>query len=274
MIPNIVSIAGSDSSGGAGIQADIKSISAAGGYAMTAITALTAQNTQGVKAVHAPPASFLEAQLHAISEDITIHGIKVGMLANAGLIAVVAEFLKRTPGIPIVIDPVMISTSGARLLDEQAMEAMKQILPMATVITPNLPELAVITGQRTARTVEEGVQQARAFQQEMEAGPCPAVLVKGGHAETAEADNVVLGSDGHTHRAACPRIETKNTHGTGCSLSSALATRLGLGHTVDEAVDWATTWIHGTIATSEKLKVGTGHGPVHHFHHFSMQRGS
>lgn len=267
-IPNILSIAGSDSSGGAGIQADIKAISAAGGYAMTAITALTAQNTQAVREVHTPPAEFLAAQLAAVRDDVRIHAIKIGMLADTAIIAVVRDFVQSLPEVPVVLDPVMISSSGARLLDEAAMESLHELIPLATVITPNLPELAALVAEDPARDLRGAVAQAQRYLDSLEGARVPAVLVKGGHLGGEVADNVLVNADGSSMRVPCQRIETVNTHGTGCSLSSAVATRMAV-EPLPVAVQWATEWLRGAILAADQLRVGEQpdkFGPVNHFY--------
>ena len=263
LIPNVLTIAGSDSSGGAGIQADIKSISAAGGYAMTAITALTAQNTQGVRGIAPTSCEFLRLQLDAIASDIRIDAIKIGMLGASDIVTTVAEWLTTVPDIPVVLDPVMIATSGARLLDADAMAAVRELLPAATVITPNLPELAEITGEAVCDTVDAAVEQARRYIDSLSSET--AVVVKGGHAQGPTADNVLVTAGGTTFRAACSRVDTPHTHGTGCSLSSALATRMVL-HSLPDAVRWSTDWLHGAIVHADQLEVGAGSGPIHHFY--------
>lgn len=261
MIPNILSIAGSDSSGGAGIQADIKAISATGGYAMTVLTALTAQNTQGVRAVFQTPAEMIAAQIAAVREDIAVHAVKIGMLGDSGVIRCVAggldEFACAT-----VLDPVMVATGGERLLPESAVAALREVLiPSASVITPNLPEAAVLLGCRQAYDRDEMRDHARAL---LALGP-GAVLLKGGHLEGDESpDLLAVGAEEIWFEA--PRIATANTHGTGCTLSSALATRLGAGVPLAQAVHEAKSYLTGAIAAAGRLSVGSGHGPVHHFH--------
>ncbi|OKL52960.1 bifunctional hydroxymethylpyrimidine kinase/phosphomethylpyrimidine kinase [Bowdeniella nasicola] len=259
--PRVLSIAGSDPSGGAGIQADLKSITAAGGYGMTAITALTVQNTQGVRDVHAPSHEFLTAQLEALSDDIDIDGVKTGMLATAQIIEAVATWLEAHPVPVLVVDPVMVATSGDRLLDEDAEEAMRDFCRRATVVTPNIGELAVLTGQSPAQNVEQVLEQARSWSAETGV----AVVVKTGHlAGIADATNYLVSPDGTTHAAPTARIETSATHGTGCSLSSALATRLAAGDDPEIALEWASQWLNEAIAHAESLGVGKGHGPVDH----------
>jgi hydroxymethylpyrimidine/phosphomethylpyrimidine kinase len=266
-VPRVLSIAGSDPSGGAGIQADLKSIAAMGGYGMCAITALTAQNTRGVTGVHTPPAAFLAQQLEAVSSDIQIDAVKIGMLADAEVIRTVAAWLKATRPAVVVLDPVMVATSGDRLLASDAEEALRGLLAHAHLVTPNLPELAALLGEATAATWEQALDQGRRLS-ELTGG---AVLVKGGHLAGERCPDAIVDArrpDGPiVTEIEGARIDTRNTHGTGCSLSSALATvqaRTG---------DWARSlavvkaWLEGALAASAELEVGGGHGPVHHFHH-------
>ena len=261
MIPNILSIAGSDPSGGAGIQADIKAISANGGYAMAAITGLTAQNTQGVTAVELVSNEMIEAQIRAIRADIRIDAIKIGMLGDAGVIETVAKALDGL-NVPLVLDPVMVAKGGDRLLAANSVAALRAlIVPRATVITPNLPEAADLLGNAEATDLESMRAQGSAL---LALGP-KAVLIKGGHLADDEATDLLLTADGETQLSA-PRTKTKNTHGTGCTLSSALATQIGLGHDLAEAARRAKSYISKAIAAADELDVGQGHGPVHHFH--------
>ncbi|WP_344298296.1 bifunctional hydroxymethylpyrimidine kinase/phosphomethylpyrimidine kinase [Sinomonas flava] len=266
-VPRVLSIAGSDPSGGAGIQADLKSIAAMGGYGMSAITALTAQNTRGVTAVHTPPAEFLVAQLEAIADDIAVDAVKIGMLADTAVIAAVREWLDANrPGV-VVLDPVMVATSGDRLLEADAEDALRDLLTRAHLITPNLPELAALLAEPVAATWGEALQQGRRLSERTGA----AVLVKGGHLDGAECPDALVDAQavGSPVVAEIPgeRVQTRNTHGTGCSLSSAIATvqaRTG---------DWANSlavvkeWLRGALEASDELEVGSGHGPIHHFHH-------
>ncbi|MCC2096962.1 MAG: bifunctional hydroxymethylpyrimidine kinase/phosphomethylpyrimidine kinase [Hyphomicrobiales bacterium] len=264
MIPNILSIAGSDPSGGAGIQADLKTISALGGYGMAAITALTAQNTQGVTGIHVPPASFITQQIDAIFDDIEVHAVKIGMLANGEIVNAVAERLLAHGATNIVLDPVLVATSGASLGDPDVVDAMiARLLPLAAIVTPNLPEAARLTGL-AAETDQEIL--ARAM---VDKG-CRAVLVKGGHLSGATAEDYLF--DGETLRTfSAPRVDTANTHGTGCTLSSAIATHLAKDHHLGDAISAAKSYLTAALETSDKLNVGkpeAGHGPVHHFHAF------
>ncbi|WP_050722857.1 bifunctional hydroxymethylpyrimidine kinase/phosphomethylpyrimidine kinase [Microbacterium sp. GCS4] len=260
-IPRVLSIAGSDPSGGAGIQADLKSIAANGGYGMAAVTALTAQNTQGVRDVHVPPADFLRAQLDAISEDIVVDAVKIGMLADADVIRVVADWLDAVHPPIVVLDPVMVATSGDRLLDADAESALARLLARAHLVTPNLPELAVLTGRAV-----DGWDDALTAAQDLSQRIGVAVLVKGGHLPGDDVpDALVDASRGGLREFGGTRISTENTHGTGCSLSAALATRLARGDGPVDAVSSARDWLRGSLRASGALHVGRGRGPVNHF---------
>ncbi len=262
MIPNILSIAGSDPSGGAGIQADIKAISACGGYAMAAITALTAQNTRGVTGLHMVPPEFVTAQIRAIRDDIRVDAVKIGMLGEAGIVTAVAEALSGL-AVPIVLDPVMVAKSGDRLLAAGAVAALRDLLPRATVITPNLPEAADLLSAPEAPTREGMEAQARAL---LALGP-KAVLLKGGHLPGPDCPDLL--AEAHTITwLPGRRHATTKTHGTGCTLSAALATFLGHGLPVAEAARRAKDYVAGAIAAADALSVGRGHGPTHHFHAF------
>ncbi len=270
-IPRILTIAGSDCSGGAGIQADLKSILAAGGYGMSALTALTAQNTTGVQSVHVPPQEFLRAQLESIASDVSIDAVKIGMLANAEICAVVADFLAHLPThTPVVLDPVMVATSGDELLDASAQDALRSLCPRATVITPNLKELAVLTGQPEPSDFDTAATLATTWAQSTNV----AVVVKGGHLTGPQADNAWVSPTGEVHRVASPRVDTPHTHGTGCSLSAALATRLAHGEAGPQALHWATRWLNEAIAHAAELHVGNSpqsHGPVNHNYRLAHQ---
>lgn len=258
--PRVLSIAGSDPSGGAGIQADLKSIAANGGYGMAALTALTAQNTVGVRAVHVPPAEFLREQLDAISDDIVIDAVKIGMLANDEVIRTVSDWLDAVRPSIVVLDPVIVATSGDRLLDEDAETALRDLLGRAHIVTPNLGELAVL-----ARRTIAGWEDALAAAEDLSATIGAAVLVKGGHLDGDDVpDALVDAAGGVRHEFPGSRIRTANTHGTGCSLSSALATRLAGGETAVDAVASARAWLRESLRESETLHVGRGHGPVNH----------
>ncbi len=260
--PIALTIAGSDSSGGAGIQADLKTFSALGVYGASVITALTAQNTLGVSGVLDVPDAFISAQMAAVFSDLDVKAVKIGMLSNAATIRTVAEGLKAQDGIPVVLDPVMVAASGARLLSEDAVASLLDTLvPLADLITPNLPEAAALLATTAAANEAEMQAQAEALL----ARGARAVLIKGGHGEGPESVDLLVRPDGMV-RLAAPRVATRNTHGTGCTLSSAIAAGLakGLGH--EAAVRAAKAYISGAIAAADALKVGHGHGPVHHFH--------
>lgn len=268
MIPNVLSIAGSDPSGGAGIQADIKAISANGAFAMAAITALTAQNTQGVTDIHLVPPAFVQSQIAAIFADVHVDAVKIGMIANAAIATAVAQTLKGHVDIPIVLDPVMIAKGGAALLDPEAVKTLRDtLLPMARLLTPNLPEAAHLLGINTARTREDMAAQGVALC----ALGAQAVLMKGGHLDAPDSpDCLVTGKTVTWFEAA--RTRTINTHGTGCTLSSALAAQLARGQTPAAATAAAKSYVATAIANADALSVGKGHGPTHHFAALYSQR--
>jgi hydroxymethylpyrimidine/phosphomethylpyrimidine kinase len=262
MIANILTIAGSDSGGGAGIQADLKTFSALGAYGCSVIAALTAQNTRAVTGIHEVPAAFVTAQLDAVFDDIEIAAVKIGMLASPEIIRAVADGLERHHTGPVVLDPVMVAKSGDHLLRPEAVHALKaRLLPLATVITPNLLEAGVLLAMEPP-VDEAGMLEAAARLRTL--GP-EAVLLKGGHREGAESIDV-FDDGGEPLTLASARIDTPNTHGTGCTLSSALAALLGQGLAPRDAVPAAKAYITEAIRAADRLRVGTGHGPVHHFH--------
>jgi hydroxymethylpyrimidine/phosphomethylpyrimidine kinase len=254
----VLIVAGSDSGGGAGIQADIKTVTALGAYAATAITALTAQNTHGVHAVHAVPLDFIARQIAVVLEDIGADAIKTGMLGNAGTIEVVADSLARhAAGVALVLDPVMVAKGGARLLDPDALSALKRLLlPMATVITPNLPEAEALCGMAIADLPA----MRRAAQVMLTLG-VPAVLLKGGHLP-GETVVDLLATEQDVEEFAAPRIDTRHTHGTGCTLASALAAGLAQGLSLHDAVRRARAYVRAAIASAPGY--GGGHGPLDH----------
>ncbi|RSZ63446.1 bifunctional hydroxymethylpyrimidine kinase/phosphomethylpyrimidine kinase [Corynebacterium hylobatis] len=260
--PRVLSIAGTDPTGGAGIQADLKSIAAAGGFGMAAVTALVAQNTHGVRSVHTPPHDFLREQLAAVFDDVTVDAVKIGMLGDAATVAVVTEALAAREVGQVVLDPVMVASSGDRLLEPDAEAAVRELARRVDVITPNLRELAVLCDTEMAVDLDEAITQATGLAAETET----VVIVKGGHLTGAAADNAVVHPDGAVHHVPTRRVDTKNTHGTGCSLSAALATRLAAGEPVAHALEWSTRWLHEAIRHADGLEVGGGHGPVDHFH--------
>ena len=260
--PIALTIAGSDSSGGAGIQADLKTFAAFGVYGASVITALTAQNTTGVTGIHQVPADFVTAQIDAVFSDLDVNAVKIGMVAQAATIEAIASALERWSPKHVVLDPVMVATSGDRLLDRGAIEGLRTaLIPRASLITPNLPEAAALLDEPVA--VSEAAIESQG--QRLLAMGCRAVLIKGGHGQGAESIDYLVGADGVIALAA-PRIATKNTHGTGCSLSSAIAAGLAKGEELETAVRHAKTWISAAIAAADRLGVGHGHGPIHHFH--------
>ena len=262
MIANVLSIAGSDPSGGAGIQADLKAFSARGTFGMAVLTALTAQNTQGVSAVHTLPPDFVAEQIRMVFADVRVDAVKIGMIANAGIAEAVVDALAPHRGVPIVLDPVMIAKGGAALLDPAAVAIVRErLLPLATLITPNLPEAAALIDAPEATSRAEMEAQARTL---LERGP-QAVLVKGGHLNLPQSPDFLALFDRSLWFEA-ERTAIRNTHGTGCSLSSAIAAELAKGCAVEVAVARAKAWLAGAIAEAGQLTVGSGHGPVHHFH--------
>jgi hydroxymethylpyrimidine/phosphomethylpyrimidine kinase len=269
VIPNVLTIAGSDSGGGAGIQADLKTFSALGTYGLSVITALTAQNTRAVTAIHEVPPEFVTAELDAVFDDIEIAAVKIGMLSSPAIIEAVAEGLRRRGAGRIVVDPVMVAKSGDRLLREDAVSALKaHLLPLATLITPNLPEAAVLLEAAVAPD-EAGMIEAAAGLRAL--GP-RAVLLKGGHRDAADSIDV-LDDGGAPLSLAAPRIASVNTHGTGCTLASAIAALLARGRTLRAAVQEAKTYVTEAIRAADRLSVGHGHGPVHHFHALWQEEG-
>ncbi|SCB96757.1 hydroxymethylpyrimidine/phosphomethylpyrimidine kinase [Pseudarthrobacter enclensis] len=269
-IPRVLAIAGSDPSGGAGIQADLKSIAAHGGYGMAAITALTAQNTRGVTAVHVPPADFLARQLDAISDDITVDAVKIGMLGDSGVIAAVRDWLAKVRPAVVVLDPVMVATSGDRLLQESAEAALRDLLPLAHLVTPNLAELAMLLNEDVQETWPQALEQGR----RLAAATGTVVLVKGGHLRGAGCPDALVGLPGALSAEVVEvpgeRVDTRNSHGTGCSLSSAMATIQARAGNWEESLREAKPWLAGALAASDTLEVGSGNGPVHHFHHVAV----
>lgn len=259
-VPNILSIAGSDPSGGAGIQADLKAISANGGYAMAAITALTAQNTRGVTGVELVAPAFIRAQIDAVFADIRVDAVKIGMLGTADIVRAVAETLAPRK-VPVVVDPVMVAKGGDRLLAEAAVSALRDhLLPLATLITPNLPEAADLLGLPEARDRAAMEGQAQAL---LALGP-QAVFLKGGHMGGEDSPDLFLTATARVWIAA-PRVATANTHGTGCTLSAALATQLALTGDALAAARAAKDYTLSAIRAADGLSVGSGHGPTDHF---------
>jgi hydroxymethylpyrimidine/phosphomethylpyrimidine kinase len=263
-IPIAVTIAGSDSGGGAGIQADLKAFSALGVYGASVITALTAQNTQGVTGIHDTPPDFITAQIDAVFGDLDVAAVKIGMVSRPAAIAVIVDGLKRWTPAHVVLDPVMVATSGDRLLAADAIDLLRsRLIPLAQIITPNLPEAAALLELPMAATEAEIEGQG----ERLLAFGCPAVLIKGGHGEGAESVDYLVTASSRL-RLAAPRTRTKNTHGTGCSLSSAIAAGLAKGESLEAAVRAAKVYVSAAIAAADRLNVGKGHGPIHHFYAF------
>ena len=257
-----VTIAGSDSGGGAGIQADIKTFSALGVYGASVITALTAQNTLGVQGIHDVPPVFITQQIDSVFSDLAVRAAKIGMLSQPAVIEAVAEGLERHGATQVVLDPVMVAASGDRLLAPQAIETLRQVLlPRAQIITPNLPEAAALLDEPLACDEQTMCRQAERI---LALGP-RAVLVKGGHGTGAESTDILMDAQGR-RRFAAARLETRNTHGTGCTLSSAIAAGLAKGLSLADAVTAGKRFISAAIGASDTLQIGSGHGPVHHFH--------
>jgi hydroxymethylpyrimidine/phosphomethylpyrimidine kinase len=261
MIANVLSIAGSDPSGGAGIQADLKTFSALGAYGMCVITALTAQNTRGVRSFQTVDPAFVADQIDAIFDDVRVDAVKIGMVATAEIATVVAERLRHHAARNVVLDPVMVAKSGDRLLRDDAVAAIReQLVPLAQVITPNLPEAAVLVGGSVPASLADMRQTIR----DLHRLGSQFVLLKGGHLTGDDSTDLLF--DGRTMtELSGRRIETRNTHGTGCTLSAALAALLPRAGMV-EAARRAKAYLNGALAASDQLTVGSGHGPVHHFH--------
>ncbi len=259
--PRVLSIAGTDPTGGAGIQADLKSIAANGGYGMSAVTALVAQNTQGVRRIHAPEPDFLAAQLDAVSDDVTIDAVKIGMLFDEGIIDVVTRWLGRVRPPIVVLDPVMVATSGDRLLDSRAELALTRLLSHADLVTPNVPELAVLTGTEPATTWDGVLDQAQTLADRHGVR----VLAKGGHLEGPVVRDALVAVVEEPHVFESARVQTRNTHGTGCSLSAAIATLQVRRGRWDHAVEEARQWLGASLRGADALAVGRGHGPISHF---------
>lgn len=263
-IPIALTIAGSDSSGGAGIQADLKTFAALGVYGASVITALTAQNTTGVSGIHAVPAEFVTAQIDAVFSDLDVKAVKIGMVAQLATIDAIAAGLMRWSPHHVVLDPVLVATSGDRLLADDAVERLRTgLIPRASLLTPNLPEAAALLGEGVASDEAAIVSQGRRL---LQLG-CAAVLIKGGHAQGSESIDYLVHASGMLALPA-PRIATENTHGTGCSLSSAIAAGLAKGKDLETAIRDAKAWVSAAIAAADRLGVGHGHGPIHHFHRF------
>ncbi len=256
-----LTIAGSDSGGGAGIQADLKTFSALGVYGASVITAVTAQNTRGVSAIETLPSSIVTAQIYAVLSDLAVGAIKIGMVSTAATARAIAEALHRHDR-RVVLDPVMVATSGDRLLEPEAVSALRSaLLPLALIVTPNLPEAALLADMPVAGNEADMIRQA----ERILADGAEAVLVKGGHGNTPESTDILF--DGQNiHRFRAPRLATRNSHGTGCTLSAAIAAELSKGAEMKDAVAVAKDYLHKALAAADGLSIGTGRGPVHHFH--------
>lgn len=261
----VLSIARSDSGGGAGIQADLKAISACGCHAMTVITAVTAQNTQGVTAIHPVPADIVEAQIRAVLDDIGTDAVKIGMLHSSEIIRLVVDLLREYGVRRIVVDPVMVTASGDKLLQDEAIHSLRtELLPIATIITPNIFEADIITGN-TIRTQDDIYQAAK----EMRATGCRSALIKAGHLDANPFYDVLY--DYALNKEYCfktEKIDTPNTNGTGCTFASAIAAFLAHEYTLEIAVSKAHTYLHQAIIQGAKYKIGHGHGNVHHFYNW------
>ncbi len=258
--PRVLSIAGSDSGGGAGIQADLKTFAALGCFGMTAITALTAQNTLGVRAIHGVPPAMLRDQIDAVMEDIGADAVKIGMLHSPEIVLTVAEAIDRHSLKNTVLDPVMVATSGAVLIDQPAIEVLvRELFPRALLATPNLDEVALLVG-RPIHNADD--MEAAAYQ--LQAMGARAVLVKGGHLPGETVMDLLLLASGEKHWMHAPRIHSANTHGTGCTLSSAIAAGLALGQPLREAVEAARSYVRAALMAGAKVRTGAGSGPLNH----------
>jgi hydroxymethylpyrimidine kinase/phosphomethylpyrimidine kinase len=268
-IPRVLSIAGTDPTGGAGIQADLKSIAAFGGYGMAVVTSLVAQNTRGVRSVHTPPAQFLTEQLNSVSDDVTIDAVKIGMLGDASTVTAVRDWLRRVRPPLVVLDPVMVATRGDRLLAAEAEALLRALVGEVDLVTPNLPELAVLVNEPVATNWTTAIEQGR--QLSMACGVV--VLVKGGHLRAESSPDALVDAAGQLNGAdrgvvefVSARVATRNTHGTGCSLSSAIATVMARTGNWTVAVSQAKDWLQDAIIHADELQVGKGNGPINHFH--------
>jgi hydroxymethylpyrimidine/phosphomethylpyrimidine kinase len=262
--PIALTIAGSDSSGGAGIQADLKTFATLGVYGASVITAVTAQNTTGVSGIHLVPADFVTAQMDAVFSDLDVNAVKIGMVAQLATIDAIAAGLTRWSPKHVVLDPVMVATSGDRLLPADAVDALRtKLIPRASLVTPNLPEAAALLDEPVASSDSVIENQGK----RLLALGCRAVLIKGGHGQGSESIDYLIDGGGIIALAA-PRVATKNTRGTGCSLSSAIAAGLAKGDDMETAVRHAKAWVSAAIAAADRLNVGHGTGPIHHFHGF------
>jgi hydroxymethylpyrimidine/phosphomethylpyrimidine kinase len=260
-VPIALTIAGSDSGGGAGIQADLKTFAALGVYGASVVTALTAQNTKGVFAIHEVPIEFIAAQMDAVFSDLAVSAVKIGMLGSAAAIDAVADGLRRHRARNVVLDTVMTASAGGKLLHDGAVDALRALIAQVRLVTPNLPEAAVLIGAEKARDEEEMVAQA----QKLLALGAGAVLIKGGHGSGSESIDFLVEGTSCT-RFAAPRIATRNTHGTGCTLASAIAAGLARNLSLVDAVRQAKAFVTAALEAADRLQIGSGSGPVHPFH--------
>ncbi|MDB5021550.1 MAG: phosphomethylpyrimidine kinase [Pedobacter sp.] len=259
--PVVLTIAGSDSGGGAGIQADLKTISALGCFATTAITAITVQNTLGVTGIHQIPVDFVTAQIKAVMGDLKPSTIKIGMVHSPELAMALAETLSYYPGVPIIFDPVMVATSGDRLIDDHTIVTFKeQLFPLAEIITPNLDEAAILADMEIY-TIDDMKEAALCLLQY----GCNAVLIKGGHLEGSELCDIYFHKNGDECVFRSPKIYTVNTHGTGCTLSSAIASFIALGNDLTVSISKSKNYIHQAIEQGKDVRTGAGQGPINHF---------
>ncbi|MFD2603063.1 bifunctional hydroxymethylpyrimidine kinase/phosphomethylpyrimidine kinase [Flavobacterium suzhouense] len=258
--PTVLTIAGTDPSGGAGIQADLKTFAALGCYGMSVVTALVAQNTCGVRAIHSVPPEFVREQLLAVLEDIRPDAIKIGMVHSVGLVNVITEVLEAYPDIPVVFDPVMIATSGHRLIEEDTVSAIvEKLFPLSAVITPNMDEASFLTGIPV--TGIDDMQEAAAMIMQMRP---KALLLKGGHLQSEKLTSMLVNAAGLIQEYHSDKIDTKNMHGSGCTLSSAIASYLAIGDTIRDAVAKAQEYVHGAIFNAADVVIGKGNGPLNH----------
>ncbi|MCF2442862.1 bifunctional hydroxymethylpyrimidine kinase/phosphomethylpyrimidine kinase [Dyadobacter sp. CY345] len=258
--PTVLTIAGSDSGGGAGIQADLKTIAALGAYGTSAITALTAQNTLGVRGIHAVPSAFLKSQLEAVFEDIKVDAVKIGMINTIEAARIIAEVLDRFQPEFVVFDPVMVSTSGAKLIQDETIEVLwEELFPRATIVTPNLDEAQILVGHKITN-VDKMIEASK----EMVNRGCQGVLLKGGHLIAPKLFDVFLQKKGDPRIFESEYIESKNVHGTGCTLSSAIATYAALGNTLSDSILLAKQYVAGAIEAGKNITTGSGSGPLNH----------
>lgn len=260
-VPLALTIAGSDSGGGAGIQADLKTFSALGVYGASVVTALTAQNTKGVFAIHQVPAQFISAQMDAVFSDFRVAAVKIGMLGSAAAAAAIGAALRQYRPRNVVLDPILAASSGEKLLSADALDALRALIAQADLVTPNLPEAAILTGAAVAASEEEMYVQAR----KLLALGTRAVLIKGGHSSGPESVDLLV-EDASRTRFAMPRVDTRNTHGTGCTLAAAITAGLAKKLSLKDAVGQAKAYVTAALKGADRLEIGAGSGPVHHFH--------